>query len=228
MAEESTRARLLEKAGEVFAEKGYETTTVREICEKASVNLAAVNYYFGSKELLYMQTLQSIHADHPSQDKLPHWPLGTPPATKLRHFIERMLSHMLSLREEPWQSRLMIREIMNPTAAGREVLRDHFRHGFQQLQSIIDEILPAKTPEYKRHQLNFSIMGQCLLYRGMAKIIPLVVDEDELKLHYGIDELAEHITQTSLAMLGALETSAQKITGSNRQRRDASVIAKTG
>ena len=65
MAEESTRARLLETAGEVFAEKGYEAATVREICEKAGVNLAAVNYYFGGKELLYVQTLEA-HPCRPS------------------------------------------------------------------------------------------------------------------------------------------------------------------
>ena len=138
---------------------------------------------------------------------------------------------MLSLKDEPWQSRLMMREIMNPTPAGRQVLRDHFRHGFQQLQSILDEILPPETPEYKRHQINFSIMGQCVLYRGMAKIVPLVIDEDELKLHYGIDELAEHITQASLAMLGlspSLAMSARKKAGRKRNPAVASTIAKTG
>jgi hypothetical protein len=36
----------------------------------------------------------------------------------------------------------------------------------------------------------------------MEKVVPLVIDEDEQKLHYGIDVLAKHITPASLAMLG--------------------------
>ena len=48
-----TEKRLLEAAGEVFAEFGYRAATVRQICEKAGANIAAVNYYFGDKEKLY-------------------------------------------------------------------------------------------------------------------------------------------------------------------------------
>jgi TetR/AcrR family transcriptional regulator, regulator of cefoperazone and chloramphenicol sensitivity len=223
MAEESTRARLIETAGEVFAEKGYEAATVREICDQAGVNLAAINYYFGGKELLYVHTLERVHAGHPAPDDLSHSPVGTLPATKLRHFIEQVLNHVLSLKDDPWQSRLMIREIMNPTPAGRQVLRDHFRHAFQQLQDILDEILPPETPEHKRHQINFSIIGQCILYRGMARILPLLVDENELKLHFGIDELAEHITQASLAMLGSLPLSVSSERRKVKRKRNRSV-----
>ena len=45
-----TEKRLLEAAGEIFAEHGYRAATVRQICEKARANIAAVNYYFGDKE----------------------------------------------------------------------------------------------------------------------------------------------------------------------------------
>ncbi len=48
-----TRGRLLGSAAEVFAEKGYRDATVAEICERAGANIAAVNYYFRSKDRLY-------------------------------------------------------------------------------------------------------------------------------------------------------------------------------
>ena len=48
MASCNVRDRLLEVAGPVFSEKGFEKTTVREICQKADVNLASVNYYSGN------------------------------------------------------------------------------------------------------------------------------------------------------------------------------------
>ena len=45
-----TERRVLEAAGEVFAALGYRAATVRQICEKAGANIAAVNYYYGDKE----------------------------------------------------------------------------------------------------------------------------------------------------------------------------------
>lgn len=201
MAGDNTRARILETAGAVFAEKGYEEATVREICEKAGVNLAAVNYYFRGKESLYGEILERAQSCKQEEASL-DWPPGAAPATKLRQFIRQLLTHMLSVDDEPWELRLIMREIANPTAAGRKVLRDHFRKGFDQLQEILDEILPPATPDHRRHQIGFSIMGQCGWYRGLAKVIPLLIEQGELKRHYGVDELADHIAQVSLAALG--------------------------
>ena len=41
---------ILEVAEELIAQKGFEGTSVREICTKAQVNVAMISYYFGSKE----------------------------------------------------------------------------------------------------------------------------------------------------------------------------------
>ena len=52
-AGERAREQLLEAAGEVFAEKGYGRATSKEICERAGMNSASVNYYFAGVEPLY-------------------------------------------------------------------------------------------------------------------------------------------------------------------------------
>jgi len=47
------REQIMLTALHLFAEKGFEGTSIRDIAEKASVNVAMVNYYFGSKEKLF-------------------------------------------------------------------------------------------------------------------------------------------------------------------------------
>jgi NodT family efflux transporter outer membrane factor (OMF) lipoprotein len=48
----TTRERLLEKAAELFADRGFDSVSLRDLTQAAGVNLAAVNYHFGSKEKL--------------------------------------------------------------------------------------------------------------------------------------------------------------------------------
>lgn len=58
MAEIDTRLRILDAAEELFMAAGFEATTLRQITGKAQVNLAAVNYHFGSKEALIQALLK--------------------------------------------------------------------------------------------------------------------------------------------------------------------------
>ena len=73
---DKTRQRLLEAAGEIFAEQGFRQTTVRDICARAGANVAAVNYHFGDKEKLYSEVLRFAHGcavgmQRPVGNKLP-------------------------------------------------------------------------------------------------------------------------------------------------------------
>ena len=50
--------RILKVAEKLFAEKGFEDTSIRDITAQAKCNLAAVNYHFGGKENLYIKVFQ--------------------------------------------------------------------------------------------------------------------------------------------------------------------------
>jgi AcrR family transcriptional regulator len=57
---ERTRARILAAAVDVFAEHGYEGAATREICGRARVNGAALNYHFRSKELMWLAVCEEV------------------------------------------------------------------------------------------------------------------------------------------------------------------------
>ena len=58
MADSDTRQRILDVAEELFTEQGFDATTLRQITGAAEVNLAAVNYHFGSKEELIREVFR--------------------------------------------------------------------------------------------------------------------------------------------------------------------------
>ena len=77
MASDETRARIIEAAGPIFAEKGFRDATVREICDAAEVGLASVNYHFRDKQQLYVDVVEAAF-DYLDQNRpaLREWPDG--------------------------------------------------------------------------------------------------------------------------------------------------------
>lgn len=58
MKDQATTNRILKAASEIFCDKGFKGATIRDICTKADVNVAAINYHFGDKIRLYDKVLQ--------------------------------------------------------------------------------------------------------------------------------------------------------------------------
>jgi AcrR family transcriptional regulator len=57
---QETRDRILEAAQKLFAERGFDATSVRDITAEAGCNVAAVNYHFGGKESLYLEAFRAM------------------------------------------------------------------------------------------------------------------------------------------------------------------------
>ena len=55
-----SKQRLFKTARHLFAQKGYQATSTRDIAEKAKVNISSITYYFGSKLGLYKAVLSDI------------------------------------------------------------------------------------------------------------------------------------------------------------------------
>jgi AcrR family transcriptional regulator len=203
------RQRILSAAGREFAERGYEAATVRDICLAAGVNLAAVNYYFGDKQRLYVESVKHAHEQRAAQVPLPEWTVGTPPQAKLRDFVGNLLERMLGFGEPPWQVRLMMREVLHPTDACRELVQDYIRPRFELLVSILDELVAGRLTQIELRQVALSIIGQCFLYRAAGDVVEMLVPREELLSHHSLTPLADHVTGYALAALGLASPLAQ-------------------
>src|SRR5438552_11594715 len=65
-----TRSRILDVAEELFGEQGLDRVSIRDITRKAKVNLAAINYHFGSKEDLVVAVFERSE-EHTSELQSP-------------------------------------------------------------------------------------------------------------------------------------------------------------
>jgi AcrR family transcriptional regulator len=223
MATDDTRQRLLEAAEQVFAEKGLEAGTVREIIRRAGVNLAAVNYHFGDKETLYQEAVKSAASCQNERYPMPDWPPGTPPARKLREFIHAIAHRMLDGGNQPWKRQLMMREMAQPTPACAALVREQIRPLAETLADILCELLPDVAPA-KRNLIAFSIVGQCLYYKVAQPIVAQLVGPEEYRT-YDANFLAEHVTQFSFAALGLKPEDTGQRTEDRKQKTARQVRA---
>lgn len=198
---ERARERLIQAAGEVFAERGFRHATVRDICRRANVNIASVSYYFKSKEELYTDVLD--FAFRQSRQRFPGGPdpagAGTP-ESRISEFIREFLARLLDEGRPAWFGKLMAREIVEPTGALDGIIEKAIRPLHQSLGALVREFLGGGAAEEEVRRHVFSILGQCLFYRHAKPVIERLYPDfryDEAE----IGRAARHIASVALSAL---------------------------
>jgi AcrR family transcriptional regulator len=198
---ELTKERLLEAAGEEFAERGFTGARVRTICERAGANLAAVNYHFGGKEQLYLAAVLEAHRCG-MQDPPEAVVTAGAPAEQLRQFIHFFLSNVAAMNEQKhgWQQVLMLREMLQPTAALETLVRDSIRPRFDRLKQILRQVCP-EADDLRLGALACSVVGQCLHYKFAAEVTERLLGSEAFAA-LDVEYLTDHISRFCLAALG--------------------------
>ena len=201
-ADLETRERLIEVSARLFAERGFSKVTVREICQRAHANVAAINYHFGGKDGLYQEivsaairTMQKTTAD--IRDAGARRPAEEQLAIFVRIFLSRVMQH-----KDGWIHQLMMQEIRDPTPALERVVKSVVRPRLEYLGSVIARILHCPADDERVHYSVMSVQVQCLamLNDRIAQFQPLPATTSKR-----IEALAEHITKFSLAGIKALK-----------------------
>lgn len=159
-----TRDLLLEVAGQVFAEHGFDRATGKEICARAGTNTAAINYYFGSIEGLHAAVLEEAHSRLFTLDKVRAALAGKPDAkARLEALLGLVIDGLAGPASEAWAVRVMVREVAAPSPAFTALRQREFLPKLAILKGIVGELtgLPAEHPAVARGCL--SIMGPCVM-----------------------------------------------------------------
>ena len=199
----------------MFAERGFESTTVRDICQAAGANVAAVNYYFGDKERLYVEAVVRAHRWRLDQAQLPDWNADTPPRKKLADFIETFFRRVLGGPDDTWHTQADDARDHESDGGVRGNRAVEHPAAVRDSAGILRELLPAD--DERRRVASHGVQHRrpvLVLSRGRP-VIRNLIDESEYAT-YDVDKLAQHVTEFTLAALDARVGSSAQTAGATR------------
>jgi AcrR family transcriptional regulator len=200
VASERTRERLIEAAGEMFAELGFHHTTVRQICARAGANIAAVNYHFRDKTGLYTEVVrQSMQAAHLDAVRAA-FDQNAPAEVIMRAVIKTRLESLRGLDLGDWHFRIFAHELAKPTPAIDVVVNEAIRPLYLRMCKLIGSLLGLPLDHQKTRLCAQSIIGQILFYAFARPVISRLSPDMKMTAAQ-IDLIADHITEFSLAYL---------------------------
>ncbi len=216
-AQKTTRDRLIEASGELFAEKGFKETTVRDIIERAGANLAAVNYHFGDKEKLYeeiiLYIIKGITKNFPIDRDLD---IKSSPEDRLRIFIRNMLYRFADPARPAWQGILVAQERMNPRPIILTVIHEEISKTRVLLFSIVQELLGADAGVDEVELCILSIMGQLMFQAHIRSPHAPPMFRKENLTGEEFKDIIQHITDFSLAGIEGVRKTGKESAGKQR------------
>lgn len=196
-----TRQKLLLIAQEVFVERGYYDATVREICQRAGLNIAMVNYHFGDKLGLYTEVLRRTsvtskagllqHVEDPNEN----------PESLLRELIMLVLQNMR--RTEHAFDLLMRHERLRPTPAMEYLIESSMRPAYMTTCQLIGRILGLPAEHTATRLATHSVIAQ-LKHFGEPERLLTQLDPSILS-DVTVERLADIIIDFSLASFRSLK-----------------------
>ncbi|MTJ80588.1 MAG: helix-turn-helix transcriptional regulator [Telmatospirillum sp.] len=210
MDEGGTRTLLLEAAGTVFAECGFDRATGRAICDRASVNPAAINYHFGGMEELYLAVLIEAHQRLVTEETLSEVAAAAfPPTDKLRIVISYFVRAAFGAGDNAWAFRVLGREIIMPTPMFEALRVREIMPKIGHVRQIVAQLmeLPEDHPAVTRSFV--STMAPCMMmliadHEIFGNLFPRIAGG----AGDGLDPLIDHLLRFALAGLEVAKRAA--------------------
>jgi len=197
-----TRQRLIDAAAMLFADRGFENVTVREICKASNANVAAVNYHFGDKAGLYRAVVMfAIKIMQETNELSQRAGDGQSPEDQIRGFVRVFVGRLTGDNPNAWIHRLMAREMEHPTEALNLVMTQVVLPRLEYLSGVAGAImgLPSDDPRVRR--CIGSLQSQVLM---AARKIPAPLEKSFGPAFHDVEAAVNHIADFSLGGMRAI------------------------
>ena len=209
-----TRTRILDAAEELFMQHGFEGTSMRLLTAKAGVNLAAVNYHFGSKhaliEAVFRRRLDPMNAARIAELDRLEAGCALTPETIIRAFVGPSLRLVEDAKGGGRNfTRLLGRTYTEPAKAIRALIGQTYAPTMERYKAALERALPQMPPEeliWRMHFM-FGTLAYTLAATDTVQLIAGCKPEDR----YDARLLEERLTAFLAAGLTApLKSSIKK------------------
>ena len=162
-----TKSKLLDTAAKMFARRGIDGVSTRELAKAANVNLCAINYYFGSKQKLYEAVIDNLIEIITStllinvnnQKKI------TQPLEEIKTIIGNFFEYLCSDNVSDSQAMLMINEIISPSKAYEQIYAKILEPVHKQISQMVAAYLGTDEKDTKVLILTHTLFGQAVMFR---------------------------------------------------------------
>ncbi len=188
MADVDCRSNLIAVAAPLFAEKGFNGVSVRELAKGAGVNISMISYYFGGKEGLYSAVLNEQFATLKRVAEIKT--METDPLKKFELYVRATVARY---RKNPYLLRFYTSELTNPTPCFETIVRpaikgvvqillETFRDGLSH-EKFRDDLDPTDTVLALAGMINFYF----LLEPATAELVDHSPERDEELIRHIMD-----------------------------------------
>jgi AcrR family transcriptional regulator len=201
-ASADTRHRLIDAAATLFADRGFQNVTVREICKASNANVAAVNYHFGDKAGLYRAVVTfAIEVMQETNELSQRAGEGLSPEDQLRGFVRVYVSRLTGEGPNAWIHRLMAREMERPTEVLDQVMQQVFKPRIEYLCGVLGAIMQLAPADPRVMRCVTSLTVQCLV---AARPVPKPIARSLGTAPHDLDAMISHIVDYSLGGMRAI------------------------
>lgn len=205
-----TRERLLVAASRIFAEKGYQNTTIAEICEQAQTNIASVNYHFQDKENLYLQAWR-----YAFQQDLKRYPSdgGVAKESSAEQRLSGRIRSLIARIADPESHFFAIvhKEMALQTSLLEKIMEQEINPERLAMIDLIAELLGENASQKQIQFCHASIVGQCF---HLLQVKNLKMSEATRSYVMDLKNaalFADHVVAFSLAGIKAIREQNQTL-----------------
>jgi AcrR family transcriptional regulator len=195
-----TRERLLDEAEKLFAHKGFDGVSVREITAKAGSHLSAVNYHFGSKKNLYLSVFEERWIPRAKQVVSKVGNLDANGELSVEQVVHTLAEAFLRGFGDPkvrhMHHQLIHREMTRPTEALNLIAEQVTKPFFMHLKRLVRNRTPAEENGEDMFLCMFSVFAQIIFFNFGRNMVSLLTGRDYDQAFQ--DQVVDHITNFSL------------------------------